>query len=122
MNSERYELMKSGQLQFSHPSGTHDDSPWALALAVYASRPERPVCRSVVLTGYIVKPTIDVSALGGSQEGETTFGTAGVDHMHALVASIGKEGVSECSDATVTSRSPHGSQIDRIHRSDSRRP
>ena len=43
MNSERSELMKSGQLQFSHPSGTHDDSLWALALAVYASRLERPV-------------------------------------------------------------------------------
>ena len=26
MNSERYELMKTRQLQFSHPSGTHDDS------------------------------------------------------------------------------------------------
>jgi len=43
---ERYELMKSGQIQFSHPDGTHDDRLWALALAVYASRafkPPRPV-------------------------------------------------------------------------------
>jgi len=43
---ERYELMKSGQIQFSHPDGTHDDILWALALAVYATRgvkPPRPV-------------------------------------------------------------------------------
>jgi len=43
---ERYELMKSGQIQFSHPDGTHDDRLWALALAVYATRgvkPPRPV-------------------------------------------------------------------------------
>ena len=56
--------MKSGQLQFSHPSGTHDDSLWALALAVYASRPERPVYHPVVLTGYIVKPKISIANLG----------------------------------------------------------
>jgi len=43
---ERYELMKSGQIQFSHPDGTHDDRLWALALAVYATRgvkPPRPI-------------------------------------------------------------------------------
>src|SRR2546426_7301074 len=57
-------LMKSGQLQFSHPSGTHDDSLWALALAVYASRPERPVYHPVVLTGYIIKPKISIANLG----------------------------------------------------------
>ena len=38
MNVERYELPKTGQIQFSHPNGTHDDWLWALALAVYASR------------------------------------------------------------------------------------
>jgi phage FluMu gp28-like protein len=38
MNSERYELTKTGQIKFSHPSGTHDDRMWALALAVNAAR------------------------------------------------------------------------------------
>jgi len=56
--------MKCGQLQFSHPSGTHEDSLCALALAVYASRPERPVYHPVVLTGYIVKPRISIANLG----------------------------------------------------------
>lgn len=38
LNVERFELTKSGQVQFSHPDGTHDDRLWALALAVYAAR------------------------------------------------------------------------------------
>jgi phage FluMu gp28-like protein len=38
LDVERFELTKSGQIQFSHPSGTHDDRFWAFALAVYASR------------------------------------------------------------------------------------
>jgi phage FluMu gp28-like protein len=38
LNIERFELTKGGQVQFSHPSGTHDDRLWALALAVYATR------------------------------------------------------------------------------------
>jgi phage FluMu gp28-like protein len=38
LNIERFELTKAGQVQFSHPSGTHDDRLWALALAVYATR------------------------------------------------------------------------------------
>lgn len=38
INVERYELTKSGQIQFSHPDGTHDDELWALALAAYATR------------------------------------------------------------------------------------
>jgi phage FluMu gp28-like protein len=42
MSNERYELSKTGQLQFSHPAGTHDDRLWALALAVYAARLEVP--------------------------------------------------------------------------------
>ena len=37
INVEKYELTKSGQIQFSHPEGTHDDRLWALALAVYAA-------------------------------------------------------------------------------------
>ena len=38
INIERYELTKSGQIQFSHPDGSHDDRLIALALAVYATR------------------------------------------------------------------------------------
>lgn len=38
LNIERFELTKSGQVQFSHPDGTHDDRLWALALAVFATR------------------------------------------------------------------------------------
>jgi len=46
---ERYELMKSGQIQFSHPDGTHDDRLWALALAVYATRGAVPPGKGVVI-------------------------------------------------------------------------
>jgi len=38
LNVERFELTKAGQIQFSHPSGTHDDRFWAFALAVYATK------------------------------------------------------------------------------------
>jgi phage FluMu gp28-like protein len=38
INVERFHLTKTGQIQFSHPEGTHDDRLWALALAVYTSR------------------------------------------------------------------------------------
>jgi phage FluMu gp28-like protein len=38
LNIERFELTKTGQVQFSHPEGTHDDILWAVALAVYATR------------------------------------------------------------------------------------
>ncbi len=51
INSERFQLTKTGQMQFSHPSGTHDDRLWALALAVYASRHEVPEYHSVVMRG-----------------------------------------------------------------------
>jgi phage FluMu gp28-like protein len=37
LNIEKYELMKTGHLRFSHPEGGHDDVFWATALAVYAS-------------------------------------------------------------------------------------
>jgi phage FluMu gp28-like protein len=37
LNAERFELTKSGQIQFSHPEGTHDDRLWALALAAYGA-------------------------------------------------------------------------------------
>jgi hypothetical protein len=42
LNVERYELTKGGQIQFSHPSGTHDDRLFAVALAVYAARQDAP--------------------------------------------------------------------------------
>jgi phage FluMu gp28-like protein len=37
LNVERYELMKTGHLGFTHPEGTHDDVFWSLALAVLGS-------------------------------------------------------------------------------------
>lgn len=33
LNVEKYELMKTGHLGFSHPEGTHDDVFWSIALA-----------------------------------------------------------------------------------------
>ncbi len=51
MSAERYQLSKTGQLQFSHPAGTHDDRLWAFALAVYASRFEPPTYHPVGATG-----------------------------------------------------------------------
>ena len=47
MNAERFQLTKTGQTQFSNPSGTHDDRLWALALAVYASRHDTPTYHPV---------------------------------------------------------------------------
>jgi phage FluMu gp28-like protein len=38
LNVEQFELTKTGQMQFSHPDGTHDDIFWAVALAVFATR------------------------------------------------------------------------------------
>jgi len=37
LNIEKFELMKTGHLRFSHPEGSHDDVFWSTALAVYAS-------------------------------------------------------------------------------------
>jgi phage FluMu gp28-like protein len=37
LNIEKYELMKTGHLRFSHPEGGHDDVFWSMALAVLAS-------------------------------------------------------------------------------------
>jgi phage FluMu gp28-like protein len=51
MSAERYQLSKTGQLQFSHPAGTHDDRLWAFALAVYASRFDPPTYHPVGATG-----------------------------------------------------------------------
>jgi tRNA A37 threonylcarbamoyladenosine dehydratase len=37
LNIEKYELMKTGHLRFSHPEGGHDYVFWSTALAVYAA-------------------------------------------------------------------------------------
>lgn len=37
LNIEKYELMKTGHLRFSHPESGHDDVFWSTALAVYAA-------------------------------------------------------------------------------------
>ncbi len=58
MNVERYDLAITGQAQFSHPDGTHDDRLWAFALAVYASRPEVPQYHPFAATGKIMKPSL----------------------------------------------------------------
>ena len=66
MNAEKFELNKAGQIQFSHPSGTHDDQLWALALACHGLREESrvPEYHPVVLTGYIIKPRIPYFTFG----------------------------------------------------------
>src|SRR5712692_541407 len=56
MNVERYELLKTGKTQFYHPDGTRDDRLWALALSVYASRPEIPTYKPAIAFGHIIKP------------------------------------------------------------------
>lgn len=38
MNCEKFQLNKSGQILFSHPSGAHDDRLWAVALACHGLR------------------------------------------------------------------------------------
>jgi len=38
MTAQQCEPTKAGTLKFSHPSGTHDDQLWSLALATYASQ------------------------------------------------------------------------------------
>jgi len=42
LNVERYDLRKDGAIGFSHPSGTHDDCFWSIALAVYATAEMSP--------------------------------------------------------------------------------
>jgi phage FluMu gp28-like protein len=37
LNTERYEYRKDGTVGLDHPSGTHDDVFWSIALAVYAA-------------------------------------------------------------------------------------
>src|SRR3989454_1840121 len=47
MSADRFQLSKTGQLQFSHASATHNDRLWAFALAVYASRLDIPTYHPV---------------------------------------------------------------------------
>lgn len=50
LNIEKYELMKTGHLRFSHPEGGHDDVFWSMALAVYvAIRASLPGVGAVML-------------------------------------------------------------------------
>src|SRR2546427_11416414 len=60
------EDMRNEGIQFSHPSGTHDDQLWALALACHGLREESrvPEYHPVVLTGYIIKPRIPYFTFG----------------------------------------------------------
>ncbi len=51
INVERFKLTKTAQMEFSHPAGTHDDRLWALALAIYAARPEIPTYHPVIVLG-----------------------------------------------------------------------
>ena len=37
LNVERYSLRKDGNISYHHPTGTHDDVFWSIALAVYAT-------------------------------------------------------------------------------------
>jgi hypothetical protein len=66
MSNERVQLSKTGQLQFSHPAGTHDDRLWAVALAVYAARNEIPPYHPVAALGKnpnYIGPTFDLRRL-----------------------------------------------------------
>ncbi|KPV63613.1 MAG: Terminase-like family protein [Candidatus Bathyarchaeota archaeon BA2] len=42
INEQRFEYTKSGQLKFWHPTGSHDDQLWSLAMTVWATKGERP--------------------------------------------------------------------------------
>ncbi len=37
LNLERYDLRRGGAIGFSHPTRTHDDVFWSIALAVYST-------------------------------------------------------------------------------------
>jgi hypothetical protein len=53
LNIEKYELMKTGHLRFSHPEGGHDDVFWSAALAIYASVHAPLPGKGVVLIGSV---------------------------------------------------------------------
>ena len=58
MNCEKSEISKSGQLLFSHPTGTHDDRLWALGLACYGLKIALSVTEyhPVAALGKVIKP------------------------------------------------------------------
>src|SRR5437879_3986039 len=66
LTTKMAKLIHTAARQLSHPSGTHDDQRWALALAWHGLREESrvPEYQPVVLTGYIVKPVIPYFILG----------------------------------------------------------
>lgn len=51
LNTEKYQLTKTGKIVYSHPQGTHDDRFWALALAAHAAEqtttPSPPIAKTV---------------------------------------------------------------------------
>jgi phage FluMu gp28-like protein len=52
LNVEMFELTKSGKIVFNHPSGSHDDKFWAIALALYAAV-KHPVTSGFVSFGVV---------------------------------------------------------------------
>ncbi len=42
LNVERYELRRDGGIGYSHPTGTHDDVFWSIALAIYSTAEMSP--------------------------------------------------------------------------------
>jgi len=42
LNIERYQLRKDGNINYSHPNGTHDDVFWSIALAIYGTTEMQP--------------------------------------------------------------------------------
>jgi phage FluMu gp28-like protein len=42
LNIERYQLRTDGNINYSHPNGTHDDVFWSIALAIYATTEMQP--------------------------------------------------------------------------------
>jgi len=51
LNRERFQLSKDGTFAFSHPTGTHDDTFWATALAVSAVTKEKSLDLDTVRLG-----------------------------------------------------------------------
>lgn len=51
LNTEQYQLTNTGHYTLTHPSGTHDDRFWALALAAYAAEqnptPNPPIAKII---------------------------------------------------------------------------
>jgi len=63
INVERYEQTQTDQTKFSHPNGTHDDRLWAVALAIYSSKPEVPTYHGFAICGHVSKPRWQFSEL-----------------------------------------------------------